>query len=150
MAKKKEPEWLGDHYEAHYLQIRELGRELGEATGEYEAAKEQAATRKKRRDRINDELVRVIARGPDPQRPLPFDAEDGWQHRDVMSLGLSDAVADKLEDAGLETLGKLQDYWNADKYLTDVGLSEDESATVADQFAAYGARHPEVYAGREG
>lgn len=97
----------------HYDEIREKNREFRAADLEWHSAKLEAAELKKRRDRISNELCEVVARGPNPQMSL-FDIDDNTsQKQTVVCLGLSDAVTDALEDAGIKTIGDLQRYWKA-------------------------------------
>jgi hypothetical protein len=134
--------------ERHYLQIRELTREVKGARTEWHDAKDEAAYRKKEYDRLNDKLLELISRGPEPQKMLPGFSEgaDAWRGRPVSELGLPDSLNESMEAEGIKTLGDLQSFWNGGKYLSDIkGIGPEKSATVADAFADYGAAHPELF-----
>ena len=129
----------------HYAAIRELNAQVDRAHAEWEASKEETAAKKKDLERLHGDLRRLI-RNPDDQLGLPFGDAD-WRCRSLRVLpGLTDALVDKLAEAGLETLGHLKDYWDGGKYLEDLkGVGPEKSSLITDAFADYAKEHPEVY-----
>lgn len=144
-----EPISQSDLESEHYQAILEKAEEVGKANYEWSVAKEQAAELKKRFDRLDGEMLALIQRGPERQRPLPFsDGEEAqeneeWKEFGLGSLDISESIAAKLVDEGIETLGQLQEYL-ADKPLTSIkGIGAEKAAAVADAFADFWTTHPE-------
>jgi hypothetical protein len=110
----------------HYEEIKELNNEFREEYSEWEFLKDKTGAAKKRVDEIGKRLSYLIARGPDNQQKLPFvDSTDGnsleWREQDIAeSLGLAAKVLEKLEDAGVRTIGELEDL-RAGAGLTSIG-----------------------------
>jgi hypothetical protein len=99
----------------HYEEIKELNNEFREEYSEWECLKDKTGSAKKRVDEISKRLSYLIARGPDYQKKLPFeDAEAGeslgWRDQLIAGeLGLTAKVLEKLEEAGVTTIGELED-----------------------------------------
>lgn len=116
-----------DHYEA----IIQKQREVAAAQLDYDITKEQAAGKKKWLELVANDLSCLIADGPqrpDPQKKLPFDGDgtadqkashhdtdevqekmDNWQLTPVTEiLTLTDKQREKLEDAGIWTIGQFE------------------------------------------
>jgi len=137
-----------DIRDEHYKQIITKTDELKESQAEFYTSRDETAELRKRSERINNELIELISRGPDPQKRIPFSKADDWRPRDLSDLGLNDGVINKLEDGGIKNLGELQDFWRSGNYLSSIkGIGEESSASIADAFADYAERHPEVYQG---
>lgn len=131
----------------HYLQIREMNRDVQKIYWEWDAAKENAAALKKELDKLRSELTTLIARGPDPQLPLfGNDADESWKSRSINVLAISDSLANKLDEAGIGTLGDLKAFWDEGKLLCDLkGIGDEKSATIADAWAEYCKSHSEIF-----
>lgn len=101
----------------------------------------------------------LVRKGPDLQRKLPLSDQSpieaavavvqemtAWRDVEVGELNISDAMAGKLIENGLSTLGELSDFWKAGKVLTEIkGIGGTKADAIADAFAEYGAAHPELY-----
>src|SRR4051812_3275103 len=111
--------------EQHYSQIREKTDQFKAANAEFLSSREETNGLKRRSDKINAELIELISRGPDPQKLIPFSEKENWRPRNISDLALTDGLTNKLEEAGLTTLGSLQDYWRDGKFLSDIkGIGE--------------------------
>lgn len=113
----------------HYEEIKELNNEFRQEYAEWEMLKDTTSAAKKRVDEIGKRLSYLIARGPEKQHKLPFedstDSTDGevlgWREASVAeSIGLTAKVLEKLEGAGVTTIGQLEDL-RAGAGLTSVG-----------------------------
>jgi hypothetical protein len=110
----------------HYETIKERNSEVARLLLEWTQLKGDASEAKKEYDQAVSELTYLISRGPDNQRKLPFtDSTDGeslaWREQDIAgSLGLTAKVLEKLEDAGVRTIGELEDL-RAGAGLTSIG-----------------------------
>jgi hypothetical protein len=110
----------------HYETIKERNAEVARLLLEWTQLKGDASEAKKEYDQAVSELSYLISRGPEKQQKLPFvDSTDGeslaW--RDIMveeSLGLTAKILEKLEDAGVRTIGELEDL-RAGAGLTSIG-----------------------------
>lgn len=110
----------------HYEAILKKQREVAAAQLDYDITKEQAAGKKKLLELVSNDLSCLIADGPqkpDPQKKLPFDSastESGpadepgepsveWQKTPITEiLTLTDKQRDKLEEAGIWTIGQFE------------------------------------------
>lgn len=117
---------LSDAERDHYEAIIQKQREVAAAQLDYDITKEQAAGKKKWLELVANHLSCLIADGPqrpDPQKKLPFDAaspeatpadEPGepsveWQKTPITEiLTLTDKQRDKLEEAGIWTIGQFE------------------------------------------
>lgn len=101
------------HVREHYDAIREKERSVRELEGEYLDAKAAAKDAKERFDLADKALRDLIARGPDPQRSLPFKDEtkpaDAWRAALLTELFLPDGLHNLLIASGVETIGALED-----------------------------------------
>ena len=110
----------------HYEEIKELNNEFREEYSEWEMLKDKTGSAKERVDEIGKRLSYLIARGPDYQKKLPFENSTAgesleWREQDIAgSLGLTAKVLEKLEDAGITTIGDLEDL-RADAGLRSIG-----------------------------
>ena len=135
----------------HYEAILEKTATVQQALSEWNCAKEESSAAKKYYDRVNGELLSLISRGPDRQRKLPLgDPEepscDDWKAVDVNELDIPAGILNKLYSNNLDTLGDLQAYWDSDKHLNQLdGLGDEYAAQVADAYADYGTKHPELW-----
>jgi len=121
MATDTVPAVISDLEREHYEAIIELNEEFIRGNNKYLCLKEESSTAKKRVDAVAHELSMLIAHGPDNQRKLPFlqrngydQAEEadtlGWREQSIAgSLGLTAKILEKLEDAGVTTIGELED-----------------------------------------
>lgn len=139
----------------HYERICEKNLQVREAGADYDEAKAEANQLKKRFDRLTAELSDLIVQDPRQHR-LPFTeneqgeqavaVEDLYKSKSTYELGLPVGLTEKLVDAGLGTLGELQDFWQSGKQLADItGIGEEKSAQVVDAFSEYGRLHPELF-----
>lgn len=104
---------LSDSKSRHYDQIVELNRECCEAGFEYERQKAITAAAKKQHEGLQARLNRMIADGANPQRELPFssdeDSAEDWKDVPISDvLELTDKQFEKLEDAGVRTVGQFE------------------------------------------
>jgi hypothetical protein len=71
------------------------------------------------------------------------DEDEAWREATLDDLGIKGALADKLVDAELDTLGKISDYTSAGKQITDIkGIGPEKSEFISDACADYFAKHP--------
>lgn len=143
----------------HYEQIKSLAAKVAHARINWKTAKDEASESKKLLDALQGDLVSLIRRGPDLQRRLPLSDESpieaavavvqemtAWRDVEVGELNISDAMANKLIENGLSTLGELSGFWKAGKVLTEIkGIGGAKADLIADAFAEYGTAHPELY-----
>lgn len=97
----------------HYEQIVQLNIECCEAGFDYENKKAIAAAAKKQHELLQSRLNRLIADGANPQRELPFESEEDsaedWKDVPISDvLELTDKQFEKLEDAGVRTVGQFE------------------------------------------
>lgn len=110
-----EPKEMTTLEHEHYEEIKELNNEFREEYAEWEFLKDKTGSAKKRVDEISKRLSYLIARGPEKQQKLPFeDSTKGevlaWREASVAeSLGLTTGVLEKLANAGVTTIGELED-----------------------------------------
>lgn len=147
----------------HYHQIRELNKSVRSLFFEWKTAKEETATLKKDLDARNEELQKLISRGPEAPLPLfappkpkadePTPAADAtpeapaeWKSRPVTVLGLADGAVRYLDEGGIATLGDLAAFWIGKRELVELAnIGPETAAAIADAYAEYGAAHPELY-----
>lgn len=144
------PAQIAEH--AHYEQIIRLNEEVCTAKSKWSAAKDKASALKKEYDALAGELSTLIKDGPELQQRLPLKdgaspiPNDAWRSQPVNVLDISESLAEKLAECSLPTLGDLSDFWKAGKVLTDFnGIGETKAASIADAFADYGTKHPELF-----
>jgi hypothetical protein len=106
------PDYVREHYDA----IREKEREVRCLEGEYLDAKEAAAEAKRDFESADKALRNLIARGPDPQKPLAFPeepatpaADDAWKSAPLNELRMTEKQNDLFASAGVTTIGELED-----------------------------------------
>jgi len=147
----------------HYHQIRELNKSVRSLYFDWKNAKEETATLKKDLDARNEELQKLISRGP--EAPLPLfappkpkadeptpaaaaapEAAAEWKTRPVTVLGLADGAVRYLDEGGIATLGDLAAFWIGKRELVELAnIGPETAAAIADAYAEYGAAHPELY-----
>ncbi len=110
----------------HYEAIKDANCRVSSAQWDYDVAKGKAKEAKERLELVSLELSNLITEGPrrhDPQKKLPFDAaspeatpadEPGepsveWQKTPITEiLTLTEKQRDKLEEAGIWTIGQFE------------------------------------------
>ncbi len=110
----------------HYEAIKDANGRVSSAQWDYDVAKGKAKEAKERLELVSLELSNLITEGPrrpDPQKKLPFDLaspeatpedEPGdpsveWQKTPITGiLTLTDKQRDKLEEAGIWTIGQFE------------------------------------------
>ena len=110
-----EPPSLSALEHEHYQQIQEAEQQAFEAEEEFEDANTVAKMLKKRWESRVEVLRQLIRRGPDSQLPLPFgedsdaEPEEAWKQVPILDvLQLTDKQAEKLVDAGINTVGDFE------------------------------------------
>lgn len=107
------PDEAPDYVRQHYDAILAKERDVRVLEGNYLDAKEEAADAKKAFEAADKALRSLIARGPDPQRPLPFGEPvkepDAWRKAPLSDLGLTDKQLDLFAESGVTTIGGLED-----------------------------------------
>jgi len=107
----------------HLANIEALNRDVVQAFGRYDAARRDAANKKKEYDELSKQLQFLISEGPDPQIPLPFaegvtgevggTTEDPNTQRRATplrdALGLTANQLERLEGSGILTVGDLEE-----------------------------------------
>ena len=91
----------------------QLNIECCEAGFDYENKKAIAAAAKKQHELLQSRLNRLIADGANPQGELPFESEEDsaedWKDVPISDvLELTDKQFEKLEDAGVRTVGQFE------------------------------------------
>jgi DNA-directed RNA polymerase alpha subunit len=124
----------------HYEQIRELNTQVIEARGEWASAKEDAAEAKKSYDGLVSQLQLLIGRGPDMQGKLEFPddeeatPDDAWRDAQIVdALALSVGQYEKLEEAGITTVGQLEDLRAGDGLDSIKGFGQATIDKIEDQ-----------------
>ena len=111
-----------------------------------EDCKESLKYAKSQHEEAVDSLMRAVGSLSSLSKPLPlfdqpaetepsmsFAESDAWRSIPISDLGLTKAIAKRLADAGLSTVGKIADHTNAGKRLTDVpGIGEGKAEQIAD------------------
>ena len=110
-----EPPSLSTLEHEHYLQIQAAEQLAFEAEEEFEDANTVAKMLKKRWESRVEVLRQLIRRGPDSQLPLPFaeeseqEPDDAWKAVPIGDvLQLTDKQAEKLQEAGIKTVGDFE------------------------------------------
>ena len=110
-----EPPSLSALEHEHYQQIQEAEQQAFEAEEEFEDANTVAKMLKKRWESRVEVLRQLIRRGPDSQLPLPFgedsdaEPEEAWKQVPILDvLQLTDKQAEKLQEAGIKTVGDFE------------------------------------------
>lgn len=123
----------------HYEAIKELNAEFIEEYREWELQKDSTSAAKKRVDEIGKRLSALIARGPEQQRKLLFgddaDTESlAWRDQPIAGqLALTPKIMELLEDAGVSTIGELEDL-RAGEGLTSIGgIGQATADKIEDQ-----------------
>ncbi len=105
-----------EHIRVHYDAIREKEREVDTLEAEYLSLKEQSSEAKKDFEAADKALRRLIARGSDPQKELPFDKtadvaaqNEAWRVAPFTDLGLTAKQNELFESAGVTTIGGIED-----------------------------------------
>jgi len=135
----------------HYEEIRELNRELIEATREFESSKADASAKKKFVDELGKRLSYLIARGPEFQQKLPFASsekpvqaeaesppapqpDNSWRNAPVAeALSLTAKQLERLEEAGVRTIGQLEDLRGGDGLGSIRGFGQATVDKIEDQ-----------------
>ena len=126
----EEPKEMTELEREHYEEIKELNKEFREEYSEWEMLKDSTSAARKRVDEIGKRLSYLIARGPEKQQKLPF--EDSTQGdvlawRDALvaeSLGLTTKQIERLADAGVTTIGELEDLRGGDGLTSVEGIGQ--------------------------
>lgn len=97
----------------HYEEICRLNRAVVSAEADYEVAKADASAAKRRWEQLQARLTQRIAQGANPQPELPFPEEtaptEDWKSVAIGSvLELTDKQAERLEEAGIKTVGEFE------------------------------------------
>lgn len=135
----EETKELSELEREHYEAIRELNAEFIDEYREWELRKDSTAAAKKRVDEISKRLSALIARGPEQQRKLPFeDSTKGevlaWRDASVAeSLGLTTKVLEKLADAGITTIGELEDLRAGEGLTSVAGIGQATADKIEEQ-----------------
>ena len=105
---------VAEFRQAHYDQICRLNDECLQAGYAYEDKKVEANHAKKHYELLQNKLNSLIAQGPNPQRELPFADPDGpapeaWKDVPISeAIQMSEKQAEKLEAAGIKTVGQFE------------------------------------------
>lgn len=108
---------FSDRRQAHYDEICRLNEECLTAGYEYEDRKADANHAKKRYELLQNKLNSLIAQGANPQRELPFadpeepkqEPKETWKDVPIGEvLQMTDKQAEKLEAAGIKTVGQFE------------------------------------------
>ncbi|MFG0247413.1 MAG: hypothetical protein ACF8OB_00895, partial [Phycisphaeraceae bacterium JB051] len=141
--------------------VRKQAEICDKALQDWSSAKDVAASKKKRYDTEAEKLRKMALEEPeetlfnprsdngdvfgqnsDTAKPAP-DTEEAWRDATLDDLGITGALADKLVDAELDTLGKISDYTSSGKQITDIkGIGPEKSEFISDACANYFAEHP--------
>jgi len=83
------------------------------AERQYLALKEEATNAKKAWEGLVLELQAIIDDGASGQMRLPLagDGDDAWRDETMQSLGVTGKLLEKLQDAGIRTLGDWTDWY---------------------------------------
>jgi len=97
----------------HYDGIIRLNHAVRIAELDYEDAKSEASAAKRRWEQLQAKLTSLIAQGANPQPELPFPEEtvptEDWKSVAIESvLELTEKQAEKLEEAGIKTVGQFE------------------------------------------
>lgn len=96
----------------HYHQIIRVNQDVRLAEREFDNAKAVAKCAKESLEIHQSRLSNLISDGPekpDPQQELPFADESDWESVPVTdAVKLTEAQADRLEAAGIKTMGRLE------------------------------------------
>lgn len=97
----------------HYDGIIRLNHAVRIAELDYEDAKSEASAAKRRWEQLQAKLTSLIAQGANPQPELPFPEEtaptEEWKSVAIESvLELTEKQAEKLEEAGIKTVGQFE------------------------------------------
>lgn len=104
------------HVREHYEAIRQKEQDVRRLESVFFDYRRAAKIAKENFEAADQELRTLIAEGFDPQAKLPFSAEpqvaedvDAWRLAPLSELFLPEKLRDKLLDAGVETIGQLED-----------------------------------------
>lgn len=137
----------------HYAAIREKEREVAELEEAMQEAAEQHKTARKAFEAADTALRRLIHEGParaDPQKTLPFPndgegeytAPEAWQWASLSSLqGLSEHEQALLVDAGIETLGQLEDLRAGAGLQSIKGIGEATASKIEEAMLQWLTEH---------
>lgn len=135
----------------HLEEIRKLNRELTEATREFESSKADASAKKKFVDELGKRLSYLISRGPEFQQKLLFAAseksdqaepvtppatqpDNSWRNAPVAdALSLTAKQLERLEEAGVRTIGQLEDLRGGDGLGSIHGFGQATVDKIEDQ-----------------
>ena len=123
----------------HYEAIKERNAEVARLLLEWTQLKGDASEAKKEYDQAVSELTYLISRGPDRQKKLPFEDSTsgevlGWREALVSeSLGLTAKILEKLEDAGVRTIGELEDLRAGDGLTSIGGIGQATADKIEEQ-----------------
>lgn len=97
----------------HYDGIIRLNHAVRIAELDYEDAKSEVSAAKRRWEQLQAKLTSLIAQGANPQPELPFPEEtaptEEWKSVAIESvLELTEKQAEKLEEAGIKTVGQFE------------------------------------------
>jgi len=111
---------LSDLQRKHYDAIHELNEEVMAAVYRYEDKKADASNAKRVYEKLQASLNHLINEGPNPQRGLPFPDEsipaEAWKDVPISdAIELTDKQFEKLEAAGVRTVGQFEDLRSGQK-----------------------------------
>ena len=150
----------------HYHQIRDLNVSVRSLYFQWKDAKDDLAVLKKDLDARNEELQKLISRGPETPLPLfancsntksePTAATPAapatpatppeWKRRLVTVLNIAAGAVKYLDESGIGTLGDLADFWASGRELHSLpNIGPETAAAIADAYADYANEHPELY-----
>jgi DNA-directed RNA polymerase alpha subunit len=112
----------------HLSMIEALQRDADAAESEYEKLKSQTASAKKiweAKCRSKAEYIRKLS------APMPL--FELWRQASVAELGLPEIIVTLLCESGLETIGKIADYSESGKRLTDIPNIGEKKAEVIER-----------------
>lgn len=94
----------------HYERIQDLEKHCETLEEDFEEKNAAAKLAKKLLESAVEQLRAVIRKGPDTQGELPFDEVDSeWEQTPIgEALDLTDKQLEKLEDAGVKTVGEFE------------------------------------------
>lgn len=135
--------------EHHAAKLTAMREELSNLAVERAGLDEQRKTLKKRYDGLVEQLATAQVRGPE-YRPLldgpasEASEPEAWRALPIDALGLSGGIASKLEEAGIVTIGQLQQAMNGERWWDNLdGIGEGKAEKLADAFAQFWSKHPE-------
>lgn len=146
-----QPKEMSDLEREHYEAIKERSAEVTRLLLEWNQLKGDASEAKKEYDNAVSELTYLINRGPDYQRKLEFeDSEDGetlaWRDEPIdANLGLTAKVLEKLEEAGITTIGQLEDRRAGEGLTSIAGIGQATADKIEEQVLEWLDEHRDKF-----